>query len=366
MGYFTRLLRFLLTSENGVMRKLNFDIYGLRGLFQTSIPQVYEFVKDSLDHFISDIPEHGLQVVVDFSCFAFKQRTEILSGWLEGTKQISGVGKDVFIKNRDIVTVNFHNHQLAVRVTLKDKQLSAQGAYFVQKKEVLEKIFFQKKIYDLALLNAIKRSLIHYPLFLSLEDKKSIFFMQAGGVEKDGKGFIFMGLPGCGKTTIVAALLREKGVRFISDNFLPYDKERLYAFPESFRIRDKVEAKGAIRGSPFLSAGHKGLYKVKQPLISGGAYPHRIFLLRFAKEDHCERISPQRAYSSIVAMEKTMKEFRDYAYLKLLELGNNDNIPAGLSREGCLLDLLNRTEAFILNLKKGQLNKDFIFKAMGS
>jgi len=340
--------------------EMNFKIHGLKVKFSTPDKIIANFIKENLGYFLwPNSFEEDCQI--SFYRFPFTKKKEIYSTWLSKGEQLAAVGVNLYFKNGESIISHFNNLDgLSVRLGLNKENPFIEGVYCSGKKEFLRNSLFPQRVYSAKLLNSIKRLVVHYPLLYLLEQKKKIYFLHASAVEKEGKGFIFTGLPGCGKTTVMTILLKE-GFHFLSDNFLLWNKDRLFAFPELLRIRD-----GSIfREDMFMPSSLRNYYRINPAFVTSEARPQKIFLLRLGEQSYLKKIQPQNSLRAILNLESTMKEFRDYSYLKLDQF-NNKHAPSASSRTKHLEDLLERMQVFILSLRKGEKNnKEFLFKVLG-
>jgi hypothetical protein len=344
------------------LHELNFDIHSLKLKFFTTDRTVANFVEESLGYFLSK-RSLGKVSQINFFSFPFNKEKKIYSTWLKNSEQLAAAGTHLYSKNRELIIYNFNNFcGLGARLELDRDKMFVEGVYCYGRKEFLRNLFFPQSIYSPKLLNSIKRLVIHYPLLFLLEQKNGIYFLHASAVEKEGKGFIFTGLPGCGKTLAMSILLKE-GFRFLSDNFLLWNRDHLFAFPELLRIRDKDEFKET---HIFIPSSLKGFYKINPAFVSSMAVPKKIFLLRLGERNYLKKLQTHEGIGYILSMEHTMKEFQNYSYLNLYRLNNNECIPLVSTRIKYLKDFLGRMEIFVLSLKRGEKNnKEFLLKILG-
>lgn len=90
--------------------------------------------------------------------------------------------------------------------------------------------------------------LVYYPVFRTLLDR-GVHVLHGGGVEVRGRRVVIVGAQGTGKSTLIANLLVEDGARFLSDNIVLYDRERVYSCHEPVRLDSGMLASmPALRG----------------------------------------------------------------------------------------------------------------------
>jgi hypothetical protein len=89
---------------------------------------------------------------------------------------------------------------------------------------------------------------VYYPVFRVLLDR-GIHPLHGGGVEVGGRRVVVAGAQGTGKSTLIANLLAEPGSRFLSDNIVLFDAERVYSCHEPIRLdTNMLKAKPALQG----------------------------------------------------------------------------------------------------------------------
>ena len=100
--------------------------------------------------------------------------------------------------------------------------------------------------------------------------QKRYLLLHAGSVERDGRALILTGHSGAGKSTL-AALLGERGWRFMGDEFALLDPEsgRLHAFPRAISLKNAAlrlfgEA-SPDRLGPVLRGTPKGMIRHLRP-----------------------------------------------------------------------------------------------------
>lgn len=100
--------------------------------------------------------------------------------------------------------------------------------------------------------------------------QKKYLLLHAGSVERDGKALILTGHSGAGKSTL-AALLGERGWRFMGDEFALLDPESglLHPFPRAVSLKNQAialfDGVAADRLGPVLRDTPKGMIRHLRP-----------------------------------------------------------------------------------------------------
>ncbi len=136
-----------------------------------------------------------------------------------------------------------------------------------------------------------------FPALLAAE-RRGRFPLHAGAVARDGRALVLSGLPGCGKSTVAAALER-RGWTLASDNLVTVSAEEVWPLPEPVR----------------LDAGSRALARVDEGDGAAATYGRTARRLE----------APSRALAA--------------AALVLLERGDRTSLEAAEVSAGHLLDL---------------------------
>jgi HprK-related kinase A len=125
--------------------------------------------------------------------------------------------------------------------------------------------------------------------------QKRYLLLHAGTVERDGRALLLTGHSGAGKSTL-AALLGERGWRFMGDEFALLDPESglLHPFPRAISLKNQALAvfDGAdpARLGPILRGTPKGMIRHLRPnseaiaRMGEPARPALVLFLRFGRE----------------------------------------------------------------------------------
>ena len=81
--------------------------------------------------------------------------------------------------------------------------------------------------------------LVYYPAFWVCLDR-GVHVLHGGGIEAGGRRIVIAGAQGTGKSTLIAHLLADSGSKFMSDNMLLFDNDRVLACHEPIRIEDRL------------------------------------------------------------------------------------------------------------------------------
>jgi hypothetical protein len=169
---------------------------------------------------------------------------------------------------------------------------------------------------------------------------------------------ILSGLGGVGKSTLGLSLLARPGVRFLSDNLIFHDGERIYACPEPVRL-DEASVAGMAEGGMEpertklpASAHPKPTYRVAAGRHAAAAAPEAVYFLRFAQRSGVTRIAPREAASMLEAGNDLAREIKDYrpcsALLSILAAERGGS--PGPAPRASLVDLLEPARCAVFRI----------------
>jgi len=152
----------------------------------------------------------------------------------------------------------------------------------------------------------LMRYLVHFPLFWLLE-QRGFGFIHAAAIAKDDQAIVFVGANGSGKTTLALSLLNQ-GYQLLSDNFLLFKDDRIYAFPEVTRISSKS---AELLNMPISGPSIFGKYHVnlKPEQIARSARLKHFFYVEPAEHQKFSVIDSQAMLEKILHMQESIKEF---------------------------------------------------------
>lgn len=264
------------------------------------------------------------------------------------------IANNVYISGNNYI---FSDGNLMVQITKEDTSI-----------KVLAQPAFRKTIMGLvkiAILSLEKdyfllvRKLIMFPAFYLLEKKLNIFLLHGSAFAYEDRGVIMAGATGVGKTTAAIFLTLEaaRDIKFLTDNFLLFDKDYIYPFPEYIRLHD--DTLSIIRnisklGQPIIRRHGRNHYELKEEFISGRIRPKVLFIPSLSEEDHFKKISPDMATDRLLSANDQVKEFHNYHQIGLLDYLDYEEGSIYKKRIEALDRLLSGIDIYEVSIKKGQ------------
>ena len=306
------------------------NIYGLKISVSSNCLKFSSIVRENFNYFLSE--ESGdCDLVVDFrySRNLFRKESDEP---LPSMALVGSTGSRVYVGHGLLYVADFNIPGLNIIINTSGGRYSLKAAYRLTKKDIV----LMRGVTTERLLK-IARYIIHYPLFQLMREKQQLSFLHASAIENNGKGYVFFGLPGAGKTRCIMELLEKGGFKFLSDNYILCSENKgILAFPELVRISGNGGELKINRSSFFkkVDSGNrqtKSLFNVNRENISERAGFSKVFLLKRSPVEKLEKLETADFISSLIAVEKFTKDFYEYSYIDLLRL-------SGLSLAGLFSD----------------------------
>ncbi|MDH7507838.1 MAG: hypothetical protein QHH00_00370 [Methanomassiliicoccales archaeon] len=215
----------------------------------------------------------------------------------------------------------------------------------------LQKAFHQNRIYDY--YQSLMRLAIHYPIFHLLE-LKGWSVLHSSLVCFEDNGVLFTGLNGVGKTTTALSLLPE--ARILSDNFVLFNGERLFPFPEYIRIPHHVMNFFNLRPTGFRVFG-KDQVIMDRDIMKYQPKPAAIIILKRGEKASWREVSRDEAIDYIRAADAFTHEGHRYSHFSFLSKQMNIRYPDCDTYEAILgsfnesIDMIRRKVGGLLGIQ---------------
>jgi hypothetical protein len=160
--------------------------------------------------------------------------------------------------------------------------------------------------------------LVYYPFFYYLERFCGLCLLHAAAVEYNKIGVLIPGLGGIGKSTISLGSLASNGYRFISDNIILFNKEKIYPFPEYIGLDAKslgmlAKLKDLLIPQKSIVFSHNRVYyHLKQSSTSREADPKYLFWLQLSNINQVLPLNKETCAKYLLNMNLLAKELREY------------------------------------------------------
>ena len=305
--------------------------------------------------------KHHLKIKINLS---------IKKSFLKSNKKINKIGNNVLLGEKKLI---FQNHGLIYGFEIKKKTISlnvntqTKESIFLKSKNLLKKILIKTDVYSI-----VRQSII-LPVIWILSRKLNIHSLHGGAVSINNKGYVFTGLAGIGKSNLTLFLTLQKKFKFLSDNFLLFDKKFIYPFPEWIRITDdskKImpELNKFFKRQKF-KRNKKEYYLLPQNKISKKVIPKIFLFMEIGNKCDLKKIKKNYAIKRILLSKDQVKEFPEHNFISLLDLLFKNEKPYVNSQLICLNNLLTNKSCFVFTINKNisiKENLDFFTKRINN
>jgi len=234
--------------------------------------------------------------------------------------------------------------------------------------------YFIKRVYD-QVVNADRHRrhrhdifegmtyyLVYYPILFDL-GKRNVFPLHASAVTYRGKGLLIPGLPGVWKSTLSLALLSHEGSRFLSDNIVLYDGQKVYSFLEPIKLDENSigllpDKGGKLEDLDMGSYYGRSSYRVRQTKRVHEMKPEVLIIPCRGQENELVEISSDKAVQLSLDFNTIAGEIRSY-----LEYSSVQNMffrkeGVGEARTRELHDLIHDLKCYVLVMRSGSRLQD--------
>lgn len=298
------------------MKKYNF--FGIETTVLSDVPEFLNFVDSNLYFFhYSDLknpPLCSLKLSVDVF---FNNKVSIHSFFIGAEK----IGNDAFLKgNRYLCQLG----PLLIEYKWSSPVLKVE-CYLIARESIQGKLwhFLSRKIFGREEdYFVIVRQTILFPIIWLLARFPKVFSMHAAAINYSGSGVILAGLASIGKSTMSLSFTLNALSTFLADNYLLYDKEKIYPFPEWIRLSSEtISLLGNIEklGYSKLKRYGRNYYQLDRSLISEPVIPKIIFFPRISKNNMIKQISVSTAIDRILLSNNHVREFPEHSLPGLVD-----------------------------------------------
>jgi hypothetical protein len=337
-------------SNQVAMEKAHFCLCDVGVVLETDCPSFVRFAEQYLLHFRQECePRIRATVLFPSAPEAENQHSKRLIS-REGDLLGYGVrGEEGQITWSQVpnLTVEFTKSFDGYRVTCIDR-------YWPRR---TRRRFWRPPLPNLHRFQTVLRYAIHYPLFWLLERERGIYILHGSAIESGGQGMLFVGLAGVGKSSLALALIASGAARFITDNFLLYDQEKIIPFPEIVRVtptvKDLVSNRESL-GKPTFAVNERLYLNLPRGVIGEPVRPRYAFILSLSNRTLLTEIAREQFADIALRLGDYVQEFHNYSYPGLLPLVLPENQAVYRSRYDNLLLLLEDAACYMLRLEQGQ------------
>lgn len=285
------------------MKELQFDIHGLVMKLRTEDEGFSEFVAENYSIFATP-SEKSPDVVVNFS-------REAMESAKRKSSELSHVGNHVFVSDNSIYWTNEFGFHILVEHRPSGIEVSAHHQELLDGQKVGERY----KNYQRCM-----RWALHYPLFTLLQYRRGWGILHGAAVSNGRRTMAFCGLNKMGKSTLATHLCREQDYDLLTDNYLLYDGDRIYAFPEVLRLGERSTNRFGV--DPLWDHKIYDKYHISpEELGTRREATVNAFFILSQNNNICVRsIEPKKAWQTMGNLHSMLAEFPQHGYMAVWPL----------------------------------------------
>lgn len=221
-------------------------------------------------------------------------------------------------------------------------------------KAALQKSLLHEKFYYLI------RYLAHFVIFYLAQREMGYALVHGSAVTKDEEGYLFCGLPGCGKSSLALSLVSGAGFKLLSDNFLLVKDGFIYSFADMLRfsVIDKgVAGFSGISDSGYMVRG-KRFYSMDKNKLSPKAKLKSAYIISLCEDNFTKDISAQEFLRMKNGVDAATKEFFEYSFIDIFSLF--DKSSSSIASGEAIARSLAGANCYFAGIKKGAIDHYFI------
>ena len=291
-----------------MQRSVKLDVHGVRCQVTSSEDGFLDFVRDNYHPFITsdDAVAPALQVTFLGTRSGFAPRTDLVD-----KSGLAYLGSGIYTGK---ATLYWESPRVCILVERRESQVVLVAVYYERKDQSIRKLVGHKPFVQNA-YQLVMRYIVHFPVLTLLRQREGVCIVHAASVETDGRGLIFAGLNGVGKSTIAMFLVLKQGYRSLADNFTLLNAHNIYGFPEVSRFAPKsLDLLGIGTREGRVAFGKKH-FSLDRDLIALKARPEVLFIVKQGCDLARRELSLEDATRFLSTSHRFVAEFPEYSYI---------------------------------------------------
>jgi len=335
----------------------NFEYCGITISITTNWEVYHDFVNLYLKHFVSTSDKEPTLRIQ--SLFPISSEDQLCS-FPFLCDNLRKVGRNVYFDERRIyyqqgncnVFAQFDGNDGLSIYCIDSMRLWKRGGFKTTAMNIARKVFLRRLSEVYGTFQTHMRLTFHFPLFWLIESHHGFHLLHAAVVRINGDCIIFSGLASVGKTTLATFLYSNyPGTDILTDNFLLYDCERIYGFPEASRLSNQgieIASAQSLLSDTFV-LGHRLHWLPRKP-DPIDAVPKKAFLVCLGKSMRVEPITADLFTETALGLNDVVKEFHNYNYVSLFPFATCRSFDIHVSRVRSLKSCLQNVDCAVLTI----------------
>ena len=287
-------------------------IHGIKVQVISDDNSLSKFIKKSFPYFQSEVD-------TTFKLDVTLKLNEIINPDIKSIN-LTKIGNGVFLSSKKLLLCS----GLYIYEVFKEKNRLSLIVY-TQDRESLygkTKLFIKSNFVAIDYYNIVRHTII-LPILWILSRYFNIFTLHGSAVEINGSGYSFVGLAGIGKSINSIYYAMDKKNKFLSDNYLLYDENHIYPFPEWIRMVGKTEEIlpniNEFLFKSNLSRYGKKYYPIPNDSISQKISPKILLFPCLGNSCSFLKINDDIAMDRIILSKNHVREFPEHTFIGLLD-----------------------------------------------
>jgi len=326
------------------------------------------FVKNSFPYFLTNIKDKPeLNICIDINLDKNVDCVDFLS---KATK----IGRNAYIDNSSFYCVS-SDYFITAKKDGECLNISVSLIKLISARERVKR--YIKSIirpHDKFLL---VRHYVIFPLFSLFSKYKNINVLHASAVNINGKGVIFSGLSGVGKSTLsIASVIAGKSL-FVTDNYLLYDDKKVYPFPEWIRLNREsyrligIDKSGVVEKvtRSFFYRYDRNYHQLEKGVISRPVKCSAFIQLFIGDKFSIRDVSIEKMIDRVVLNNSHVREFPEHSLIGLISYILENNTCQIYSMIESLKSLVSNAKICEVTINKNDTidkSVDNIYRAIGA
>ncbi len=279
------------------------DVHGVVVELRTENEEFLEFIRENYSLFLTDSVQNP-DVVVNFNRKGIQRAAQQSS-------ELNHIGNDVYFANQSLYWENEFGFKILV------EQQRSQLEVFAYHQELIEG---QEKNERYKNYMRCMRWAMHYPLFTLCQYDRGWGILHAAAVTDGQQTIAFCGLNKMGKSTLATYLCCNQGYDLLTDNYLLYGNQNIYAFPEVLRLSER--SKEMFNLTPIWDHKIYNKYHISPKELGTRleATVDAFFILSHGEELQVNTLEPKKASETMRNLHTMLAEFPQQGYMAVWPL----------------------------------------------